>query len=142
MKAGAKVDVVKGVKLADQAGNTGKTVANTQDINTKKESIIEEGPGDPEDKDLIQERLDQAEAKRVELQHRDGKGALFKVDEDIIYVSNSDIERLEQVRKQREQNAKEREIEKAKADALKAKQQADLLKLQENLALKHKKGRR
>lgn len=139
-----------GVKAQSRTGNQfieGKDKATKESVKGSeskayKGGIIEEGTGDIDAVSLIQAKLDQAEAKRVELQHKDGKGALFRVDEEIVYVSNSDIERLEQVRKEREQNAKEREVEKAKADALKAKQQADLQKLQENLALKHKKGRR
>ncbi len=103
--------------------------------NTNSQNIQEEMGDKP---DVLDGRNDgDEENKRVTIHEERQNAVLFKVDKDVIVVTNSEMERLEEIRRERERNAREREAERQKQEELKKKTQAEYDKLQENLALKN-----
>lgn len=65
-----------------------------------------------------------------------GKNTLILMGEETIIVKNSDVEKLERVRKERERQAFERELERQKKEEIKENNKKELEKLQQNLLLK------
>ena len=89
---------------------------------------------------------DSKNEKTVEVMAVFASGTVMKVGEDEILIPKTELERLEQIRKERERDAKEREIEKQRQEELKKQSMTELEKLQQNLALKNqmknKKGKK
>ena len=83
---------------------------------------------------------------KVELVAKDEKNTLFLVGEEEVVVANTDVDRLEAIRRQREMDAKEREVEDRRKEKMKEESKAEFLKLQEKLAakndLKNKKSKK
>jgi hypothetical protein len=74
---------------------------------------------------------------KIEVLSKDEKHTLFRVGEEEIVVENTNLERLEAIRKEREMAAKEREFEQKRKEKLKLETQGELQKLQEKLAAKN-----
>jgi hypothetical protein len=105
----------------------------------KTEEICEKVPEEAKTEEIIEGDL-------IEIEAKDAMNTAFKVGKDTVVVQNTEMEKLEAVRKQRERDEREREAELKKKELMKEQSKSELQKLQEKLALKNqlknKKGKK
>lgn len=92
---------------------------------------------DGQKKTTQDEEISEKKVEEVIVEHKDDKNTALRIGKDLIVISNAEFEKLEEIRKKRERDAKDKEIERKKLEALKEESKVELEKLQEKLAVKN-----